>query len=146
MEADPSDSNHPTDDEVPLAHADLVARAREEAEAVSKLSAADQNAYRILVEAIAARPVARVDLQRMLLSARLPGSGHDRGLLEHLSSLAEQPLEAGIDRSALLAEVIREVADPARISQKGKGTCSATSVSIMLAITNPPEYVRLVAG
>lgn len=68
------------------------------------------------------------------------------GLLTQLGEIADQHVAEGIDRSQLLSELIRETANPTCINQMGKGTCVATSVSIKLALANPAEYARLIAG
>jgi hypothetical protein len=45
----------------------------------------------------------------------------------------------------LLTGLLEEAEDPARLDQQNRGTCTVSSATILLARTNPAEYVRLVA-
>lgn len=96
-------------------------------------------------------PVAELSLQTMLLEGKLPGAEDLVGegtLLGNLATLADEqtPLAEGVDRGALLTDVIQEVAVPPAIAQHNKNTCTATAVSIQLAMDNPAEYARLATG
>ena len=94
--------------------------------------------------------IGQAALQRALSAGKLPGNasrgGDQSSLLLQLDRLATQSLVAGISRKDLLAETIQEIADPAAINQRKKGTCVATVAIILLAKSDPAEYVRLVAG
>lgn len=63
-----------------------------------------------------------------------------------LDGMTTQPLAAGIDRKALIAQTIIELDDPGSISQRNKNTCGATVVQIALTHDNHAEYARLVSG
>ncbi len=127
----------------------IDARAKEEGAALGKLAAADQTRYRKLQTLIEADPLSKEALQTMLLDGRLPG-GKDlsgRGtLLVNLAALAEQALAPGVKRESLVSDLVQEVENPVVISQKDKNTCVATSSVVDLALRNPAEFTRLVAG
>lgn len=67
-------------------------------------------------------------------------------ILAALTQLATQPLAEGLDRDRLLATALANLADPASINQGDRQTCAATVVQAMLALSDPVEYLRLVAG
>lgn len=68
----------------------------------------------------------------------------------HLLAIADEPMcphfEEAPGRTILLGELIRNIANPGRITQGLKGTCAATCVEIYLAERYPVEYARLCAG
>jgi hypothetical protein len=66
---------------------------------------------------------------------------HDVADAPMLKSFADAP-----GRTILLGELIRNIANPGRITQGLKGTCAATCVEIYLAERDPAEYARLCAG
>lgn len=126
-------------------------RARE-AFALSKLPSEQQSQYQAILKVIPENdPDARLCLQEMLLDGRLPGKKDLQGkgdLLKNLSTLSEQPMQADLakERGTLVGDLIQEMYDPTCIAQKGKNTCGATTVQIILAERNPAEYVRLMGG
>jgi hypothetical protein len=67
-------------------------------------------------------------------------------LLQELTQLADQgfALAPGLDRTALLCDLMQEIAFPSSISQRNKGTCSVTTAQILLTQTRPAEYARIV--
>lgn len=154
--SDPSDANHPSYQDITDAEQQTQASAAAEAAAVAKLSPADQKKYAQLIALTGPTayspqgwPVARHALQQMLLSGQLTGQkdlASGNRLLDDLSTLATEPLAKGVDRGDLLSETAIEVQDPSCIDQQAKGTCVATTASILLARLHPAEYVRLVAG
>lgn len=88
-------------------------------------------------------------LQRMLLENRLPGpaNAEGRNLLSELVRVGtDAPLAAGVSRSELISQTLREVAVPASINQQGYGTCAMSSLQIAVASRDPAEYLRLAAG
>ncbi|MBM3258938.1 MAG: hypothetical protein FJY99_04235 [Candidatus Sericytochromatia bacterium] len=119
-----------------------------ETRALEALSPADRAAYQRLARGVAGDAAARLALQVLLLCDRLPGQPAERGgpdALEGLDRLlGAAPLAEGIDRKALVGQLVREMAAPAAISQKGKGTCTVTSLQIFMADRRPAEYVRIV--
>lgn len=133
--------------------AQLEANAPLEAAALGRLSPTARAQY----EAVKARcleakdPVAALALQKLVLSGRLPG---DRDLaggdttLGHLSALADEatPLAEGIDRGQLVTDLVQELATPSSIGQGQRGTCAPTTLAIQLALHEPAEYARIVAG
>ncbi|MDQ3265211.1 MAG: hypothetical protein M3Y59_16390 [Myxococcota bacterium] len=95
--------------------------------------------------------VAELSLQTMLLEGKLPGAQDLMGqgtTLDNLAALADPntPLADGIDRGALLTDVVQEVATPSAIAQHTKNTCVPTAVSLQLAMNNPAEYARIATG
>ncbi|MDC0748216.1 hypothetical protein [Polyangium mundeleinium] len=80
--------------------------------------------------------------------ARVDALGHP--LVESLVAIATRPLwsffAAQEGRNRALGELVQNLANPGRINQGLKGTCAATCVEIYLAMQDPAEYARLVAG
>jgi hypothetical protein len=82
---------------------------------------------------------------------RLPGArpNHDgQDLLGALHALSRPgtKLAPGIDRHELVRHLVREVAEPAAINQRSWGTCATTSLQMIVAMKDPAEFVRIVAG
>ncbi|MBI3183332.1 MAG: hypothetical protein HYZ28_14440 [Myxococcales bacterium] len=82
----------------------------------------------------------------------LDRDSHGRTLLANLSRLSSHPLNSSLDeagRSAILEDVIRDVAMPKRVDQGSKGdvgTCTVASMQYELARDNPSELARLMVG
>lgn len=94
-----------------------------------------------------ADPQARLALQVLLLEGRLFKPGRDRTDLGHaLAALATQPVAKGIDRNALVADLVQELADPVAIAQQSRGTCTVTSLQIREAIERPDAFVHVISG
>lgn len=98
-------------------------------------------------------PGATLALQTLVLAdpPRLPGArpNHDgQDLLGALHALSQPGtrLAAGIDRHELVRHLVREVAEPSAINQRSRGTCATTSLQMIVAMKDPAEFVRLVAG
>ncbi|MBM3276437.1 MAG: hypothetical protein FJZ00_14880, partial [Candidatus Sericytochromatia bacterium] len=144
------------------AKAAISANTALEAEALAKLTPDQRAQYNRVAAQLAGKPEARLALQNWLTQSTLGKSGVvpasckelmptgrpplSAGLLTQFDKVATQQLDSRIDRSDLLAQLVRETADPTCINQKSKGSCVATSVTIKLALSQPAEYVRLVAG
>ncbi len=75
-------------------------------------------------------------------------SGHS--LYDYLLEIADQSMvktfEEAPGRTILLGELIRNIANPGRITQGLKGTCAATCVEIYVAERDPVEYARILTG
>ncbi|MDC3961099.1 hypothetical protein [Polyangium jinanense] len=80
--------------------------------------------------------------------ARLDALGHP--LVESLVAIATGPLwsffAAPEGRNRALFELVQNLANPGRINQGLKGTCAAACLESYLAVQDPAEYARLVAG
>ncbi|MDI1444566.1 hypothetical protein [Polyangium sp. 6x1] len=80
--------------------------------------------------------------------ARLDALGHP--LVESLVTIATRPLWSFFatpeGRNRALFELVQNLANPGRINQGLKGTCAAACVETYLAVQDPAEYARLVAG
>lgn len=147
IENDPSDVNHPDSREVDQSRSDLETNAPSEQAAVAKLSASDQQKYQAIADQAQSNPMARRELQKMLLDGRLPGAKDLQGqgtLLDQLNTLSTEKLADGVDRKQLVNDVLGEVENPVRIDQQQKATCGATTAQILLARKHPAEYVRLI--
>ncbi|MFN3430485.1 MAG: hypothetical protein ACK46X_11065 [Candidatus Sericytochromatia bacterium] len=93
-------------------------------------------------------PMAREALQKLLLDGRLTAKKDLTGqgdLLHHLSRLADQPLVSGVDRTELVTCLIEELEQPTKTQQEYRGTCVATTATILASRKNPAEVARLVA-
>lgn len=135
-------------------HAERVAKQLEantklEEEALARLTPEQQEQYRQLAERTKNDPDARLALQLLLIEGKLtadPRSNDGKTLLETLAGLTTQELACGIDRDALICDLIQEIAVPSAINQQDKGTCTVTAIQIMLAAQQPAEYARIIAG
>ena len=146
---DPSDVNDPSSRDLDAAKKALAANRAAETRAVAALPERERTRYQAVAKACEGSTLAQRGLQRLLLDGALPGARDLRGettLLDQLHGLTTQPIAPGIDRGALVSEVVAEVENPVRINQHGKGTCGATTAQILLIRQNPAEYVRIVRG
>jgi hypothetical protein len=128
------------------ASAHLSASGPAEAEAIAKLGARG-NAYRTVADLCGKSPVARDALMKMLLDGRLTGQKDLTGqadALAYLDKLANEQLPSGMDRSELLSCLVQEMEDPVKLAQMEKGTCAATTATVVLDRKSPAEYARLV--
>lgn len=127
----------------------IAANAPQERAAIAQLDETQKARYERLKTMTAQDVPARLALQVLLLSGKLPGdrpntAGDDT--LAALDALAQQPLAAGLKRSELVSDLIQELAVPSAINQKNKNTCAAASLQILWAMQEPAELVRIVAG
>jgi hypothetical protein len=67
-------------------------------------------------------------------------------LLDHLDQLATGAVGAGVDKPAIVRDLVLDLLEPATMAQGNKGTCAATSCAYTLCMERPAEYARLVAG
>lgn len=148
VEEDPSDVNHPNGDDVAQAKAALAATRGDEQAALSRLGNDQRAQYQAVADLVKDDATARYALQQLLTGGQLTAQKTLVGgttLLAQLDGLGKQGLASGVDRAALLGQLLGEVQNPTRINQQGKGTCAATTAQILLARRHPAEYVRLVA-
>lgn len=140
-------STHATRAELNAARDFMTANAAKEAEAVAALGARKAD-YEKIKQLCGDDPMAQKALMAMLLDGRLTGGKDLKGgqdMLHHLARMGSDPVAAGVDRKALVTNVIEEMENSLNIAQHGKGTCVATSATIMLVRQNPTEYARLIA-
>lgn len=133
--------------ELKLAKEALATKKGQEEAAIAALGPARAEQYRKLATLCEGDVPARAALMAMLLDGRmakkdLKGQGD---LLAQLDRVASQPLATGVDRKELLTNLIEECENPTKLQQEGKGTCVATSMTIVLTRKSPAEYARLVA-
>lgn len=117
--------------------------------ALSALSPSEQAQYQRIAAQTKNDPMARLALQVIAIEGKLtarPPSHDGKTLLQTLDELTSQPMAKGLDRSALISDLIQEIAVPSCIAQKNRGTCTVTSLQIMLSMSSPAEYARLVSG
>ncbi len=124
-----------------------------EAAKLEQLSPADRQKYDAVKQRCldANDPVAAVALQKMLFEGKLPGEKDLKGegtTLDHLAALSDEntPLAEGVDRNALVTDLVQELATPSSINQGPRGTCAPTTLAIQLAMNDPAEYARIAAG
>lgn len=122
----------------------VTANAAIEKVSLATLSPQERAQYAHIKAACARDPVAQLALQKLLLDGTLGGS---KSLEATLSQLATStPLAKGIDRRTLVGNLVQELAAPSSIDQGLTGTCAPTTVATQLAMTDPAEYARLIAG
>ncbi|HEY9854401.1 MAG TPA: hypothetical protein V6D05_01600 [Stenomitos sp.] len=118
--------------------------------ALQKLSKPEQQEYKHLASMTQHDPDARLALQLLLVEGKLTDkanlSSDHKDLLATLNGLSHQPLAKGLDRPSLISDMIQEIAVPSAINQHNKGTCTVTSLQIMMAMEQPAEYARIVSG
>src|SRR5687767_10694242 len=88
-----------------------------EAMRLNQMTPERQAQYQRVESSLADRPKAQQALQNMLASGRLTGQKAERGggdLLTQLDKLADpsKTMQAGVDRGDMLAQVVKDVADP----------------------------------
>ncbi|KAF0244838.1 MAG: hypothetical protein FD180_2140 [Planctomycetota bacterium] len=84
-------------------------------------------------------------LERRYATGRRDSVGQGT-VYDHLGTLASQVIVPGLDRRELVRGVLRELLDPGHVDQKSWSTCAAATVQLWLALREPSEYARLVAG
>lgn len=149
LEADARDVNEVTGPEL-LARADAQVQANLPLEQtlLRRLGPERAEGFERVAAKTAADPLARLALQVLLAEGKLTGKRNHEGqdLLATLEGLASRPLAPGLDREALISDLVQEIATPGAISQQYHGTCSVTALQIKMATENPAEYVRIVGG
>jgi hypothetical protein len=120
---------------------------------LSQLPPDRQAQYQRVEASLAGYPRAQQALENLLAGGRLTGQKAERGggdLLSQLDKLADpaNPMQPGVDRGAMLSQVVKDVADPSSIRQGGGNNklCGATTALADLAGQNPAEYARLASG
>ncbi len=112
---------------------------QEKTPAFDKLDAnAKQQFLAIAREADAAGQIALHDL---LVAGRLT-----QPLLGQLHQLAAMNVDGKLDRRLLVSQALVELKDPLTITQGSRGTCAATSIQMLVAVTKPTLYVELLRG
>jgi hypothetical protein len=119
--------------------------------AMRALNNSDREAFRKVYDSMSSRPDGQLALVRLLWDGKLSmgGAGRpNRNLIEALGDLAQnEKLDSGIlhRRTAFLAQLTQELADPVAVSQHYKGTCAATSRGqILWSLQNPTDYTDFV--
>lgn len=131
------------------AQAEIVANGKFETQALSQLAPSDQDAYRGLADSMTTDGPARLAFQVLLLEDKLLGgvtAADGKDLLTQLSALQHAPLAPKIDRASLISSLVQEIAQPASIDQGPRSTCQGTSFQMQMALQQPAELVRQIAG
>lgn len=141
------------------ARVELAKNTALEKAALAKLSPQDATRYRSVAARVeqAGDQVARLALQKLLLAGDLPGAkdlqrGHttlsafENLLTASFGAHATGGLPTETYRNRLLCDSIQEIAQPASMAQRDRGTCAATVVEMKLAQEQPAEFLRLVTG
>lgn len=120
-----------------------------EEEALAALSSEEQAAFKELRALVQDDPMALLSLQKLLAEKSLTQGEKSHGskrLLDELTALSKATLAEGLDRKNLLTDTIQEIAMPSAINQTSRGTCTVTTLQILMAKEHPAEYTRLIAG
>jgi hypothetical protein len=146
---DPADTGATPRAQAASAH--VKANQKLEAEALARLPRARHAEYLAVRKGLegAGDPVALLSLQKLLLDGELPGDQDLEGrgdVLAGLHGLGQQRLASGVDRQALLADAVQELAWPPAVAQGNKNTCAPTVVQVHLMAERPAEYLRLLSG
>ena len=130
------------------ARTQVTANAGLEKASLNALPPKDRAQYSRIKAACSKDPVAQVAFQKLLFEGTLTGSKDTENtrLVDRLANLSTATLARGIDRQALVGNLVQELATPSSIDQGITGTCAPTTVAIQLAMTNPAEYARLIGG
>lgn len=150
IEKDFRDVNAPVDTAQAKAANDQIAANQElETQALGNLDPAQKAAYNRVRQLTEKDPPARLAMQVLLLEGKLTGgkkSSDGKDLLGELDRMATKPLNKSIDRSALVSDLLQEVAAPSSINQRNRPSCIFTSLQIQMVLQRPAEYARLVGG
>ncbi|MBO9540236.1 hypothetical protein J7643_06560 [bacterium] len=144
---DGRDANSPGN--APLAKQQLASNAPLEQATLAKLDAAQKVAYEHIKAQTEQDPAARLALQVLLIEGKLIGAplaDDGKTLLQTLDRLASEPIHASLKRGELVSDLLQEIALPSIINQHNKGTCTVSTLQILMALTQPAEYARIVAG
>lgn len=124
-----------------------------EALRLNQMTPERQAQFQRVESSLAGQPKAQQALQNLLAGGRLTNQKAERGggdLLTQLDKMADpsRPMQAGVDRGEVLAQVVKDVADPKSIRQGGGNNklCGATTALTELAGENAAEYARLAGG
>lgn len=66
--------------------------------------------------------------------------------LQHLLRMQSQAAPAGLNSAELCAETVANLAQPGRINQHDRGTCTVTTLEFLHARSQPADYTRLLCG
>jgi hypothetical protein len=138
----------PANSTVTTLDADAYSDPELKAQLLRDMTPARRQTFKSLENIVRGNPRALNALENLLTLGKLDDRALVGGgdLLSHLDTLATQRLGSGIDRAALLGQVLVELNDPLTINQQTKNTCGATVVQMELALRNPAEYARIIAG
>jgi len=67
-------------------------------------------------------------------------------LLDNMSVMKNQKFAQGLDGKKAFSETAQDIANPDRIRQGSRSTCTATAVQYLNAKNNPGEYARIMRG
>lgn len=117
----------------------------------SMASGAQRTALEAIVKAAYGADCARgTQVLETILGANPVAAGRKsaagRTLLQELDKLGTTTLAAGVDRPALMRDLLAELADPASVNQKSKATCTTASLQVKALREYPAEFVRVVTG
>jgi hypothetical protein len=94
-----------------------------------------------------AQPQINPDLLELLKSGKLLQEDSTGGtLLDTLTNLSTQKMGEGLDRQTVFNDLCSQLADPGRMKQGGRGTCTVATMQNLQASRDPAEYARLVTG
>ena len=98
-------------------------------------------------QGLGGQPRINPDLLELLKSGKLLSEDSTGGtLLDSLKNLSTQKMGEGLDRQTVFNDLCSHLADPGRMKQGGKGTCTVATMQNLQASRDPAEYARLVTG
>lgn len=112
---------------------------QEKTPAFEKLDAGAKKQF--LAIAHEADAAGQLALRDLLVAGRLQAP-----LLAQLNQLATMNADPKIDRRLLVSQALVELKDPLTITQGSRGTCAATSIQMLVALTKPAMYIELLRG
>lgn len=90
---------------------------------------------------------AQQNLRKLLDEGKMQQKGMEgESLLKNLQDLEQTKMPKVLNPERIFDETLDTIANPGKIAQNTKGTCSATTIQYIHAKTDPSDYVRVMAG
>ena len=90
---------------------------------------------------------AQQNLRKLLDEGKMLQKGMEgESLLKNLQDLEQTKMPKVLNPRRIFDETLDTIANPGKITQETKATCSATAIQYIHAKTDPSDYVRVMAG
>ena len=136
-------------DQADLAAADAALAAGPAAEAYEGLTDSQRRQAQEVFRALPDQ-ASQAAFTKALAAGTLTAQGKlvptEQDALAHMADIARGPLGEGLDAGQVLGDLAQNLAAPFTIGQGGKNTCVAAYTESGMALEEPAEYARLIAG